>query len=101
MRHVELSLRPSETLLKGAWITSGNGVVADETCKRIEALTSGSLKHLANDATGWESLFEDPADGRLWELYYPQSEMHGGGPPSLRNITALQASSKYKLPATS
>jgi hypothetical protein len=101
MRHVELALRPSETLLKGGWITSGNSVVADETCKRIEALTTGLLKHLANDATGWESLFQDPADGRLWELYYPQSEMHGAGPPSLRNVTALEASSKYKLAATS
>jgi hypothetical protein len=100
MRHVELALRPSETLLKGEWIASANGVVADATCKRIDALTEGLLRHLANDATGWESLFQDPTDGRLWELYYPQSEMHGGGPPSLRNVTAVQASSKYVLPAT-
>lgn len=39
MRHVELALRPSETLLKGEWIVSAGGVVADETCKRIELLT--------------------------------------------------------------
>jgi hypothetical protein len=100
MRHVELALRPDETLLEGEWIVSAGGLVADETCKRIEVLTASVLKRLANDASGWESLFEDPADGRLWELYYPRSEMHGGGPPSLRNVTALQARSKYKLPAT-
>jgi len=100
MRHVELALRPSETLLEGGWIASANGVVADETCKRIEALTSGVLKHLATDATGWDSLFQDPADGRLWELYYPHSEVHGGGPPSLRNVTVLQANSKYTFPTT-
>ena len=100
MRHVELALRPSETLLRGEWIVRANAVVPDETCKRIEALTTSLLKHLASDATGWDSLFQDPADGRLWELYYPKSEMHGGGPPSLRNVTTLQAISKYTLSAT-
>lgn len=100
MRHVELALRPSETVLTGEWFVSADGVVADETCKRIEVLTASVLKHLGNDMSGWESLFQDPADGRLWELYYSKGEMHGGGPPSLRNITELQARSKYKLPAT-
>jgi hypothetical protein len=100
MRHVELALRPNETLLEGEWIVGAGGLVADATCKRIEVLTASVLKRLANDASGWESLFEDPADGRLWELYYPRSEMQGGGPPSLRNVTALEARSKYKLPAT-
>lgn len=98
MRHVELALRSDETLLNGEWIMSAHGVFSDETCKRIEALTADVLKHLASDASGWYSLFEDPADGRLWELYYPSGEMHGGGPPSLRNVTAQQAASKYKLP---
>ena len=73
MRHVDLALRPSETLLKGEWIASAHGVVADKTCQRIEALTASVLKRLASDASGWESLFQDPADGRLWELYYPRS----------------------------
>ncbi len=100
MRHVELALRPSETVLTGEWFVSADGVVADETCKRIEVLTASVLKHLGNDMSGRESLFQDPADGRLWELYYSKGEMHGGGPPSLRNITELQARSKYKLPAT-
>jgi hypothetical protein len=98
MRHVELALRPSETLLEGEWIVSAHGVVADQTCKRIEALTAHVLRRLASNASGWESLFQDPDDGRLWELYYRQSEMHGGGPPSLRNVTAQHAGTKYKLP---
>jgi hypothetical protein len=100
MRHVELTLRPDETLLEGEWIVSANGVVGGETCKRIEALTRDVLEHLANDSSGWESLFRDPADGRLWELYYPRGEMHGGGPPGLRNVSEPQARSKYELPAT-
>lgn len=101
MRRVELALRPHETLLKGEWLVRADGVVADETCKRIEGLTAGALKHLADDASGWSSLFQDPADGRLWELYYPESEIHGGGPPSLRNVTPLQASAKYSFLAKS
>ena len=100
MRHVELALRPDETLLKGEWIVSASGVVGDETCKRVEALTTDVLEHLANDTSGWESLFRDPADSRLWELYYSRGEMHGGGPPGLRNLTELQARSKYQFPTT-
>ena len=79
MRHVELALRPSETELTGEWYVSAIGVVADETSKRIEVLAASVLKRLGSDASGWESLFQDPNDGRLWELYYPESEMHGWG----------------------
>jgi hypothetical protein len=99
MRQAEVALRPEEEELMGMWVASPNGVVADDTCKRIERLTSGVLEHLAQDSAGWASLFRDPADGRLWELHYPQSEMHGGGPPSLRHLTKTQAEVTYKIPA--
>ena len=79
MRHVELALRPSETLLKGGWITSGNSVVANETCKRIEALTTGLLKHLANDATGWESLFRIPLTDGFGSSTIPKARCMAGG----------------------
>ena len=50
---------------------------------------------LGGDASGWDVLFRDPTDGRLWELIYPQSEPHGGGPPQLRCLTADEARQKY------
>jgi hypothetical protein len=34
--------------------------------------------------TGWTQYFADPATGETWKLYYPQSQMHGGGPRVLR-----------------
>jgi hypothetical protein len=100
MRQSEVALRPEEEELTGVWVANATGVVADETCKRIERLTGGVLEPLAHDSTGWASLFRDPADGRLWELYYPQSELHGGGPPSLRHLSKTQANVTYKIPAT-
>jgi hypothetical protein len=95
MRQDSIALRPEEELLTGEFVLAGNGIVADETCKRIEQLTSGVLKQVATDGSGWERLFQDPTDGRFWELYYPRGEMHGGGPPSLRYLTVAQASLKY------
>ena len=43
------------------------------------------------------ALYRDPNDNRLWELIYPQSEMHGGGPPELRNLTFNEARQKYDV----
>ncbi len=42
-------------------------------------------------------LYRDPADNRLWELSYPNSALHGGGPPMLRNCTLLEFKLKYGL----
>jgi len=44
---------------------------------------------------GWSRLYLDPVDGRYWELIYPQSEIHGGGPPRLAHISADAAKIKY------
>ena len=82
MRTIELALRPEETLLVGSWVLRGNSMVGDTICGRIETLLANVLVHIADDpkSGGWESLFRDPSDGRFWERFYPQSEMHGGGP---------------------
>jgi Immunity protein 27 len=82
-----LALAPDETLLVGGWSATSRGVEADAICQRITALVEGGLVLLAASPDGWARLFRDPSDGRLWELTHPQSAMHGGGPPCLRNIT--------------
>lgn len=99
MRTIELALRPDETLLVGSWVLTGKSVVGDSICKRIETLVATVLVHVADDpkSGGWESLFRDPSDGRLWERFYPQGEMHGGGPPSLRCLSISDAAAKYSL----
>lgn len=68
---------------------------ADENCRRIEELTQVYLHEVARDESGWDVLYIDSADGRFWELTYPDSESHGGGPPRLAWLSRDQAKEKY------
>jgi len=45
--------------------------------------------------SGRDDLYRDPDDGRLWELTWPQSDMHGGGPHRLSCLTIDAARMKY------
>ena len=90
-----MNIDPSEIVITGKWILQGGRPVADEVCKRIAALTKTYLVKVGRDASGWNTLYRDPTDGRYWELIYPQSELHGGGPPELRNLDVQEANQKY------
>jgi len=89
------TLQPHETDLRGDWIVRGAEVEGDETCQRIKWLVAENLQKVTTDASGWDVLYRDPADDRYWELTYPQSEMHGGGPPRLTNLSPEQVQAKY------
>lgn len=93
-------LQPNERLLTGRWIVQDGKVRADATCERIAWLLSNHLQKIADSARsgGWETLSRDPDDGRYWESTYPQSGLHGGGPPELRCLTADEAREKYGIP---
>jgi len=84
-----------ETDLVGAWLMKREKVVADPIYQRIEWLISQHLVQLGADSSGWDELYRDPSDDRLWELTWPQSEMHGGGPPRLTCLTIDSARRKY------
>lgn len=90
-----MKIQSTETQLTGKWLSRDGRAVADETCERINELVRSHLKRLGHDASGWEVLYRDPDDGRLWELTYPQSELQGGGPPQLRCLTPDEAKKKY------
>ena len=92
-------MQPNETVLTGQWLLDGERVVADETCERIEWLIDCRLEQLAKHSSGWETLYRDPRDGRLWEHTYPQGEMNGGGPPQLQVISSDAAAFKYGIAA--
>jgi hypothetical protein len=90
-----MTIERVETLLVGQWDSREGRVVPDQTCVRINELIRTYLKELGRDASGWDVLFRDPEDGRLWELTYPHSELHGGGPPQLRCLRVDEARAKY------
>ncbi len=91
----EMRIRPEETELRGKWLVENAVAKEDRTCRRIEWLITNWLEKLQADATGWSVLYRDPKDGRYWELTYPESEMHGGGPPALCHVSKETAESKY------
>lgn len=90
-----MKLKPNETDLFGKWEVVDGNTVADATAQRIEALVERHLDKVAADASGWETLYRDPDDGRYWELTYPESSWHGGGPPRLTYLSPEQARAKY------
>ena len=89
------SLGPEEALLVGQWVAVQGATQADAVAKRIESLVRDRLDRIGVTADGWDTLYRNPLDGRLWELTYPQSGLHGGGPPSLAVISAPDATRKY------
>jgi hypothetical protein len=92
-----MKLSPEEIELVGEWVTAHGQTRADSTCARIQWLTAHHLRTVAISKQwgAWETLFQDPDDGRYWELTYPQGELHGGGPPTLRYISKEGARRKY------
>lgn len=90
-----MKLSPRETELNGSWIIQDGDVVADKVCIRISTLTKKYLQQVGTDQSGWDQLYLDPEDGRLWELLYLQSELEGGGPPTLRVVSLEGAKAKY------
>jgi hypothetical protein len=82
-----IRIDPSETILAGQWALRAGRLAADEMCERISALTGSYLLEFGKDASGWDTLYRAPADGRLWKLIYPESEFRGGGPPQIVDPT--------------
>jgi hypothetical protein len=52
-------------------------------------LALSKLEKLGHDPSGWDTLYRDPATGALWEVIYPQSYMHGGGPRQFERDRAI------------
>lgn len=92
-----MKISAQETELVGKWIVQQGQVQRDATCERIQDLTSNHLRRVAVSRQwgAWETLFQDPDDGRYWEQTYPQNDLHGGGPPTLTHLPKHQAEAKY------
>src|SRR5438093_12221683 len=95
-------LESEEVDLCGNWLVQKDrSVIGDATEQRIQWLTTEKLDASQMISSGWETLYRDPRDGRLWELTYPQSEMHGGGPRRLHVLSRDEAAAKYEHAAIS
>ncbi len=93
-----MNLKANETILIGEWKSVAGKLVADDVCTRINDLIAHHLVKIAESDTGWEILYLDPLDGRLWELSYPESNLQGGGPPMLKCVPKGEAYSRYHCP---
>ena len=93
-----MTILPSESLIEGNWIIENNKLVADANSHRIQRLIDGgSLILVARSPDGWSVLYRDLADGRLWELTYPDSGLHGAGAPCLTLVSKEVASTNYSF----
>ena len=89
-------IQPYETKLCGKWILENGKLVADATAKRIDYLVQNELIEVGRLKDGWTVLYLDKKDERYWELSYPNSDQHGGGPPCLELLSHDVAVMKYK-----
>lgn len=79
----------------GKWLIKDNQMIEDDVAKKINYLKDNYLKKITTSQTGWEVLYQDPEDNRYWELYYGDSEIEGGGPPSLVSVDKIYVTKKY------
>ncbi|AMR32540.1 hypothetical protein A0256_14465 [Mucilaginibacter sp. PAMC 26640] len=92
-----MEIDKDETKITGHWTFDGSKMIADDECKRIDSLRSHYLKYVSADPTCWLKLYQDPGDGRYWQLQFEHGEMQGGGPPSLILLSELEAKDKYNI----
>jgi len=59
-------------------------VAARGDAATIDEMLATKLEEVRTDATNWLVIFRHRETNQLWELSYPQSELHGGGPRRLR-----------------
>jgi hypothetical protein len=90
-------LRADESVLRGSWLTIDNQVIRDSVSLRIAQLVANNLIEVGTADGGWSILYRDPSDGRYWEHSYPESEVHGGGPPMLVHLPLDVARKKYEV----
>lgn len=90
-------LKDFEDILIGNWIFKNGEVIADDTSERIDYLTQNILKKIASSEDGWSILYIDLNDSRYWEKIYSNSDLHGGGAPTLKCISKQEAILKYHI----
>lgn len=73
---------PYFTLLDVWRVVDGN-VMAEGGAATISDLLADKLMKVKVDWSGWRTLYQHKETRQFWELDYPHSETHGGGPRRL------------------
>jgi hypothetical protein len=87
-----------KVLVEGTVVGKGGNLVPNEAGIIIRHLLEAHLVKIASREGGWTTLFLNPLDGEYWELTYPRSELHGGGPRQLTPLTTEEVRQFYNLP---
>jgi len=75
---------PSLTELNDVWVLRDGKMVAEGDAKIIDELLEDELVEVKKG--NWALLYRHKDTGELWDLVYPQGEMHCGGPRRLRRL---------------
>lgn len=76
-------MTPSEDL-RDVWYSESGKMAARGDAAVIDDLLATKLEEIKVDPVNWIVIFRHRDTNQLWELSYPQSELHGGGPRRLR-----------------
>ena len=85
MDRVTRPMTPSDDL-RDIWVSEDGKMIARGDAAAIDDMLGTKLEKIRSDASGWLVVYRHRETNQLWELSYPQSEMHGGGPRRLRLI---------------
>jgi Immunity protein 27 len=78
-------MMPSDDL-RDIWVSEDGKMVVRGDAAAIDEMLGTKLEKVRSDASGWLVVYRHRETNQFWELSYPQSEMHGGGPRRLRLI---------------
>jgi hypothetical protein len=55
--------------------------------QEANAYAKNHLQEVHVNGENWEIKYECPDTGSVWIMDFPHGELHGGGPPRLRNLS--------------
>ena len=82
-------------IIKGNWVKIDGKIMGDSNCEIIDNMIENDLEKVGDREEGWITLFKEKLTNKFWERIYPDSHMHGGGPPQLELLSKNEVMDKY------
>jgi Immunity protein 27 len=74
------------TVLEELWVFEDGEMVARGDSAAIGELIATKLIKVRTEEDGWTVIYQHRETHQLWELSFPYSHLHGGGPRRLRPL---------------